>query len=88
MATTFCTAKNCIDGRTQLPVINWLSQRFDVEQVDLITEVSLVRVLALDPGSSEAMSICRQVDVSIQAHNSRGCCDRSSPQLCRKLYFG
>jgi hypothetical protein len=70
--TTFCTAVNCIDGRTQLPVIHWLSKRFDVEQVDLITEVSPVRVLDLDPGSNESISIYKRVDVSIRAHDSRG----------------
>lgn len=72
MGTTFCTAINCIDGRTQLPIINWLSTRFDVEQVDLVTEVSPLRVLTHDHHSSEATSIYRRVDVSIRAHDARG----------------
>jgi hypothetical protein len=72
MDTTFCTAVNCIDGRTQLPIINWLSTRFDVEQVDLITEVSPVKELVLDSESAMAASINKRVDVSIRAHDSRG----------------
>lgn len=72
MQPTFCTAINCIDGRTQLPVIQWLSDRFGVNQVDLVTEPGVVRVLAHDPESDEATSICKRVDVSIRAHDSRG----------------
>jgi len=34
----FCTVINCIDGRIQLPVIEYLKIRFNVEYVDTITE--------------------------------------------------
>jgi hypothetical protein len=70
MTATFCTAINCIDGRTQLPLITWLSKRLDVENVDLVTEAGVVKVLALGPESSEAESIYRRVDLSIRAHDS------------------
>jgi len=34
----FCTAVNCMDGRVQLPVINYLKERFSANYVDMITE--------------------------------------------------
>ena len=57
MGTTVYTAVNCIDRRTQLPHIHWLSTRFEVEQVDLVTKAGPVKALAIDLESSEAMSI-------------------------------
>ena len=29
---------NCIDGRTQLPVIHWIKENYGAENVDMITE--------------------------------------------------
>lgn len=34
----FCTAINCMDGRVQLPVINYLKKHFKVNYVGSITE--------------------------------------------------
>ena len=67
---TFCTAINCIDGRTQLPVIDHLKRRFSVKYVDMITEPGPVAVLSSDPDSSTSVSIFRRVDISMSAHNS------------------
>jgi hypothetical protein len=46
MVMTFCTVVNCIDGRVQLPVIEFLKNRFGVDFVDCITEAAPVRILA------------------------------------------
>ncbi len=35
---SFCTAINCMDGRTQLPVIEFLKNKLSVEYVDTVTE--------------------------------------------------
>ncbi len=48
MKKRFGTALNCIDGRTQIPIINWLKENFDVDYVDLITEPGMDKVLAQD----------------------------------------
>ena len=69
---SFCTVINCIDGRVQLPVITYLQKRFSVEHVDVITETGPVGVLSIHPESEEAKSIYRRVEVSIQAHSSKG----------------
>ena len=51
---SFCTAINCMDGRTQLPVIEFLKDKFGVEFVDTITEPGPVRILADQPDSAQA----------------------------------
>jgi hypothetical protein len=42
----FVTCINCIDGRTQLPVIEFLRRKYDVDFVDLITIPGADGVLA------------------------------------------
>jgi carbonic anhydrase len=37
----FVTCLNCMDGRVQLPVINWLKQNYSIENVDMITEAGM-----------------------------------------------
>ena len=43
---TFFTVINCMDGRVQLPVINYLKQKFNVEFIDTITEVGPNKIIA------------------------------------------
>lgn len=69
---SFCTAINCMDGRTQLPVIGYLQERFGVEYVDAVTEPGPVGILSSQPDSDAAQSIYRRVDISINAHQSVG----------------
>jgi hypothetical protein len=69
--TTFCTSINCMDGRVQLPVIEYLEKRFRVDYVDEISEAGPVRYLAEEPDSFETRSIMRRVDVSLDGHGSR-----------------
>ena len=54
----FCTAINCMDGRVQLPVIQYLQKRFNVDFVDSVTEAgpNLILSEAEDPGLVQ--SIC------------------------------
>jgi carbonic anhydrase len=71
MSGTFCTVVNCMDGRVQLPVIRYLTDRFGVAFVDSVTEAGPVRCLA-DPAATDAKaSILRRVGVSVDAHGSR-----------------
>ena len=50
-ASSFCTAVTCIDGRVQLPVIHYLTRRFHVEFVDIVSDTGPVGALAHDPNS-------------------------------------
>ncbi len=68
----FCTAINCMDGRMQLTVINYLQKRFDAIHVDMITEPGPNKILAEGANSATVASIQRRIDISIKKHNSVG----------------
>jgi carbonic anhydrase len=66
----FATAINCIDGRAQQPVADWLKLNQHVRYVDAITEPGVDKVLA--EGSPEQIeAIRRKVLISVNAHGSR-----------------
>ena len=70
--SSFCTAVTCIDGRALLPVIQYLTRRFHVEFVDIVSDTGPVGILAHHPDSDRAGSVYRRINVSIDAHKSRG----------------
>ncbi|MGZ6322378.1 MAG: carbonic anhydrase [Ktedonobacterales bacterium] len=70
MATgTFGTAINCIDGRAQGPVADWVKTNGHVQYVDMITEPGADNVLA-QGSSSRIESIKQSVLISVNAHKS------------------
>lgn len=69
---SFCTAINCMDGRTQSLVIAYLQWHFGVDYVDMITAAGPVARLAEDPNGQETESLLKRVDISINAHDSHG----------------
>ncbi len=66
----FGTAINCIDGRVQQPVADWVRKNYGVDYVDMVNEpgpdkvLSQVRTLLID-------SLKDKVSISINAHHSR-----------------
>lgn len=68
----FCTAVNCIDGRVQLPVIEYLQKRFKVSYVDSITEPGPNLILAEQVNKNIVRSIFNRICISIEKHNSIG----------------
>jgi len=67
---TFATAINCMDGRVQVPVSDWMIKTFGVRYVDVITEPGPIKVLAEGtPGLAE--NIKRRVAISVDKHGSR-----------------
>jgi carbonic anhydrase len=60
----------CMDGRVQLPVMEYLKQRFGADYIDNITNAGPVGILAREPGSESGKLIFRLVDISIQKHAS------------------
>ncbi len=70
MATgTFGTAINCIDGRAQAPVADWVKIHYHVDYVDMVTEPGVEAPLARgDAAPAEAVK--RKVQVSVTAHSS------------------
>jgi len=66
----FASAINCVDGRTQLPVIEWMKRECGVDYVDSITEPGPVRILA-DAADAPALdSIRRRLSISVTRHGS------------------
>jgi len=69
---TFCTAINCMDGRTQLPVNEYLARRFGVEFIDTITEPGPNLILAAGEIDRTVAGIIARVDISVARHGSKG----------------
>lgn len=71
MENMFITAINCIDGRTQKPVMEFVTMKFKAAYVDLITEPGPDKVLSENKNFSIIESIKRRVLVSINKHKSK-----------------
>ena len=69
MKKKFGTALNCIDGRTQIPVIKWMKEKFGLDYVDLITEPGIDKVLSQGKWT-ETERLREKAIISINAHNS------------------
>ena len=69
---SFCTAINCMDGRVQLPVVEFLRRRFNVAYVDMITEPGPNRILARQSNFNLVESIFERVKISVHHHGSVG----------------
>ena len=67
----FATAINCMDGRTQLPVIAYLKEGCNVDCVDMVTEAGPVRILADLADRVLVDSIKHRVEISAERHGSR-----------------
>ena len=67
---SFCTVVNCIDGRVQLSVIEFLKKRFSADYVDCITEAGPARILAGETNRRQVQSIIDRIDISIARHKS------------------
>ena len=67
---TFATAINCMDGRTQEPIISWAKKTFEVDYVDAITEPGPDKILAEGPDTL-VESIKNRVMISVNKHGSQ-----------------
>ena len=67
----FVTAINCMDGRVQLPAIEWLKNKYNAEYIDMITEPGPIKILDEDKNTFLVESIKNRIDVSVNKHLSR-----------------
>lgn len=67
---TFATAVNCMDGRVQEPVNNWIKATFGVDYVDVITEPGADKALTEGP-PAQVDSVKVRVLVSVNGHGSK-----------------
>jgi hypothetical protein len=66
----FGTAINCMDGRVQFPVANWMKEQFHLDYIDMITEPGPDKILSLGQGQI-IESIKAKVEISTKAHGSK-----------------
>jgi hypothetical protein len=67
---TFATAINCIDGRAQRPVSDWMRIQHSVDFVDTITHPGPEKTLTQGPQAT-IDTMRANVDVSVSAHESQ-----------------
>ncbi|OVE74224.1 hypothetical protein BVX94_01010 [bacterium B17] len=69
---SFCTVINCMDGRVQVQVNDYLKEYFGAEYVDTITEPGPNGIIA--KGENEALmeSINTRIGISVEKHGSAG----------------
>ena len=70
MNKKFATAINCIDGRTQEPLIHYMKNNFNINYVDMITEPGPNRILAENTSLDTIESLKNKVKISIEKHKS------------------
>lgn len=63
----FATSVSCIDGRIQIPLINWIKGNYPVDYVDTITEPGVDKKIT---DNSDLDSIKNKIKISINAHKS------------------
>ncbi|UTB31833.1 MAG: hypothetical protein NKF70_09990 [Methanobacterium sp. ERen5] len=68
MKSEFVTCLNCIDGRVQLPVINWILENYDVKYVDMITSPGVNGVLS--DKNNDADDIFEKLTFSNEGHST------------------
>jgi len=63
---SFATSLSCIDGRVQLPMINWIKKKYLVDYVDTITAPGIDKVIS----DNDVESIKKSVMISVSNHKS------------------
>jgi hypothetical protein len=71
VSASFATVINCMDGRTQLPVIDYMKTKFNVDYVDVITEPGPVKMIAEQRSVFQVHSIQQRVMISQEKHGSK-----------------
>ena len=68
---SFYTAINCMDGRIQEPVANYIKKKYSVLFVDMITGAGPVKILS-NKETENLESIISCIDISLKKHKSKG----------------
>ena len=66
----FGTVINCMDGRVQLPLINWMKNKYDLDYIDMITEPGPDKMLS-QGRPDQVESIKSRIKISVNAHGSQ-----------------
>ncbi len=60
---------NCMDGRTQLPVIHWIKDEYGVDNVDMVTEAGMDGLLANQESNIDP--VLNKINISIDKNNAQ-----------------
>jgi carbonic anhydrase-like protein len=71
MSFKFGTAINCIDGRTQEPVINFMKHKYGIDGVDMVTFPGVDGIISSSGNLDYIASIRNAVSISIEKHGSQ-----------------
>ncbi len=71
MTRKFATAINCMDGRVQKPVIEYMQKSFSVDYVDMITEPGPNKILSEGKAANIIDSLKKRVAISVEKHGSQ-----------------
>ena len=66
----FGTVINCMDGRVQLPLINWMKNKYGLDYIDMITEPGPDKMLS-QGRPDQVESIKSRIKISVNAHGSQ-----------------
>lgn len=69
---SFCTVVNCMDGRVQLPVIEYLKKKFNADYVDVVSEAGPNRILGRQTRPVLLEAILYRIEISVSRHESVG----------------
>src|ERR1019366_7621102 len=61
------TCLNCMDGRVQLPVLQWIKVNYRVDFVDVITEAGMDNVLC---NQEDIREVLRSITISVNINKS------------------
>ena len=61
------TCLNCMDGRVQLPVLQWIKSNYRVDFVDVITEAGMDGVLS---NQEDIREVLRSIAISVNVNKS------------------
>ncbi len=67
----FASVINCMDGRTQLPVLEWIIEHYDIDYPDMITEAGPIKILAENKNKALVEAIKYRLDISVNKHHSK-----------------
>jgi hypothetical protein len=70
MATgKFGTLINCIDGRSLIPVVTWLKEKYDLDYIDTVTEPGVDKIMS-NKDDEKTTQIKKKALISKRAHSS------------------
>ena len=67
----FACAINCMDGRVQDAVKNYIKENYSVDYVDMVTEPGPNKILAENSDSAVIENIKKRVEISVEHHGSK-----------------